>query len=196
MRRPPADRYADAQSELELYFAAGPGMWGLHAGPIEGSGISVWDERRSAAEHGRRWLAEMLGEHDRLRRVTVLVGEFRSSHPAHWNVAMVVLTPRRWPAALSAEMARGAQRGNLTGLLLSSVRLGADLEPHERLTLASRRAEGIDISATRRRELFDRLRDDCEKQYQSALAAYQSVRTTMRERWTKAKCKEMREVMR
>jgi hypothetical protein len=194
-----ATPYQQAHDELELYFAASD--WGLHAGPLDGQGVvAIWDEPRENREHARR-LARVgrvfdgvsrpttkgaacswhgiPSEHDRLREVSATAERFRLSR--HWGfvVALIVLTPRRWPPKVEAEMARGVKGGNLVGLLLTSETLMGRAKtdaPLELLRFAEDRASATNIDDARRRAFFDPLREEAEERYSGALAAYDVLR--------------------
>lgn len=207
-RRPIASRYQLAQDELELYFAAADGMWGRRGAQPEpgGGAVQVWDEGRENLEHARR-LAEVgrvydakahqwegiPSRHDELRTVTRTCDLFREAHRPWWVVAGVVLTPRRWPMMLAAEMVRGPRAGNLTGLLLSSEKLeeawqknrpDAQREPTslELLDYAAQRASQSNVDQESKRRFFDALRAECEKRFTASLAAYDVLRRE-RVRW-------------
>lgn len=187
-RRYDGQNHQAAQEELELYFAAAGGMWGLRGAPFEGGASLVWDEKRANIEHARR-LADAGGtEHERLRGVTRTVEQFRALSIGHWLVALCVLTPRRWPLLLAAEMARGVRGGNLTGLLLTSERLRtvvvqhesleptATVSPMHRLSFAAQRASRTGA----KHEFFEPLREEGETRLAGALASYDGL---MRARW-------------
>lgn len=184
MHRPVTPQYAKAEEELELYFAAAGGIVGLHGTGFEGSS-RVWDEARCNDEHARMLVWANALEPEKLAKVAPTVSALLASNREHWLVALAVLTPRRWPERLGREMARGAQRGNLTGLLLTSGKLLAralesrpeQLVPPtalELLLFAAHKAERSDSAV--RHAFFQPLRDECEERYQDAVIAYDKLR--------------------
>jgi hypothetical protein len=180
----PSVQYQAAQDELELYFAAAPGIWGLRGAPFDGGGgVTVWDERRSAVEHAKRLDYGTREQHEKLRRVTATVERFRREIYGAWDVAMRVLTPRRWPSALTGypgHMARGERGGDLTGLLLTSNRLraaaGQDATPLQLLEYVERLATASNRDLAGRLRFLEKLREECENVYACSLRAYEVLR--------------------
>lgn len=196
MSRPAAPKYQAAQEELELYFAAADGIWGRRgAQPEPGGGtVQVWDDIRSNREHSRRVVGALFSDHDKLRAITHSAEQFREGQPDAWETALVVLTPRRWPALLAAEMARAnwGGKGNLAGLLLTSERLRVaatrarailegeeddePLSPAMLLAFAAEKAAQSNVDPSSKRRFFDPLRAECELRFSGALAAYDVYR--------------------
>jgi hypothetical protein len=186
VRQSPADRYQEAHEELELYFAAAPGILGLRGAQSVGdSSELVWDDRRSRVEHARRCDGAHDPEHLALARIIPTVWQMHRESVEQWAVALCVLTPRRWPAVLARLMSRRARGGNLTGLLLSSVllrsRAAAEEEPPADTPLAllefsATKASALVDSPSRRDTFFDPLIAECEKRFAAALACYELLR--------------------
>jgi len=180
---PTPDR-CKAQDDLDLFFADAGGIWGLRASPFEGGGVSVWDDKRSALEHGRRWISEMLGDYDRIRRVTAEVACLRAEQPAAWQTACVVHTPRRWPKPVVDVVDCRQRRGSLVGLLLFSTKLRTAHKrqrPRENGTPLELLAFARD-RAGKDHQLFRDVRVEAEESYAGALAAYMKVRARERRR--------------
>lgn len=196
-----------AQEELELFFAAAPGMWGLRGAPFDGGGTTVWDPPRAAREHWRMVRGAWETSHAHLRAITASCKELRERHYGAWSVAAWVLSPRRWPDMLAAEMSRGVRGGNLTGLLLTSETLGkayarhclgecpeweVDAPPAELLSFASDRASASNVDTLSKRRFFEPLRNEGEARFSGALAVYDRIRLARALEASKSKAREMR----
>jgi hypothetical protein len=171
--------HAEAEKDLELFFAASSGTWGLHGTGFEGGAAVVWDAKRVRDAHARLWAGRFAADHETLWRVTPTVQAFRRRHVAHWSTAAAVYAPRRWPALLGAVMARGARRGNLTGLLLDSVRLYGmvkEATPLAMLRLAETRASAMETDPAIKRRFFAPLIAEAEAKLKAALEAYDVLR--------------------
>jgi len=187
-------RYPIALEELELYFCAAASMLGERAAPFEGGGGHVWDPPREARAHWQMVRGAWTGQIARVRDIARRVSTFQDAWPGDWYVAMAVLTPRRWPDMLAAEMSRGPMGGNLCGLLLTSERLRhaylmdalgslpewhVDVAPADLLRFADRKASSSNTEASHKARFFDPLRSEGEARFDAALESYEKLRRTM-----------------
>lgn len=173
--------YREAHDELEEFFGGSAAMWGLHGAPTsEGASTQIWDVRRSSHEHYKRVEAAVKPAPERLRRIARTIEILRDVAPDAWTDALCVLTPRRWPDRLEAEMCRGARGGNLCGLLLRSQRLegilGTKAMPLKLLTYAADKASRLESDAGAKHAFFQPLRDEGERTYERARARYDVLR--------------------
>lgn len=108
-------KYANAQSELELYFASRDSILGLRGCGFESGGKVVWDALRIHMAH----ITPRYPEHRKqLQDLADIEPRIRAMPLEDRVAALVTFSPRSWNLKLASQFSRGARGGSLLGIAL------------------------------------------------------------------------------